>query len=86
MAVMCRCLSFFSSLRPDVSLLAYRNRCFQVALYCLLVHFTKFISVNQEGSPSIGKNASVASEPCHAQKYVPSVIFSGSDIPDSPWV
>ena len=31
------CLSFFSFLRPDLSPWGYGNRCFLVALYCLIV-------------------------------------------------
>ena len=45
---------------------------------------TELGSSDQLASPSAGKNTGIVLVPCHARKYVPTVISGGVDISEVP--
>ena len=71
--------------KPELSPWVYRNRCFLVALCCLIVRRQKLQSRHQEASPSAGKNTGVVLVPCWAWKCVPTSISRGMNISEVPW-
>ena len=77
----CWCLSFFGFLKHDWSPWGYRNRCFLVALCCLIVWRP---NLELEASPSAGKNTGVVLVPCEAWECVPAAISAGVEIFEVP--
>ena len=80
------CLSFFGFPRPDLSLWGYRNRCFLVALCCLIERRPNLevVTNDQKASPSAGKNIGVVLVPCPRMEVCPTAISSGVDIAEVP--
>ena len=62
--------SFFGFLRPDLSPSGYRNRCFLVALCCLIVR-----RPNLEVATPSGKNTGVVLVPCSCMEVHPYSYF-----------
>lgn len=77
-----RCLSFFGSLRCDMSLWGCRSRYFQIILFHLIVRrlnvevATKCFFINRW-------NNRVVLEPCFGWKCIPTAISGGVNIPSS---
>ena len=66
---------FFGFLRPDLSPWRYRNKCFLVALYCLIV---------RRPILEVDKSAGVVLVSCCRRKCVPTAYSSGVDISEVP--
>ena len=76
-----QCCFGFPRRSPGTSTYGYNNRCFLVALWCMIVSRPSFGCSNQEAFPSSGKNTGVVLVPCHAWKWVPAARFGGCNIP-----
>ena len=76
-------MSFFGFFRPNLSPQGYKNRCFLVSLWILIVQEDKLGSSTLVASSLEDKNTGVVSEPFCVLKCAPTAIYSGADIPNN---
>ena len=77
--------SFFGFLRPGLSPWGYGNRCFLIALCCLIVRRPN-LEVATKTSPSAGKNTGVVLVPCSHMKKRSYSYFQWCGYFWGPWV